>query len=419
MLMSVAKVSLAIAVVVLAGRYLLNPFLRLLAWTGAREVMTAASLLVVFGAAALMQAVGMSMALGAFLAGMMLAESTYRHELEADIEPFRGLLLAMFFMGVGMSIDMAIVRDHLLLIVVAAILITGLKAGIVGLIFRASCPSRGDAVRAGSVLTAAGEFSFVLLPLGVSLGVLSVAEGNLFAAFAAITMLLAPPVATLSDWILQKFGTEDERDADDFDGVHGAVLMIGFGRFGQVAAQCLLAEGVDVTALDNNPERIQNATRFGFKVYYGDGTRLDVLRAAGAGQVRLIAVCVDRADTADRIVAIVQEEFPGTALYVRSYDRGHSLRLIARGVAFELRETFESALRFGRKTLEGLGLDPERAGEVEEMMRERDAARLALQQAEGIYGGLDLLLTQPVPEPLITPRREAKRLNPETEKTEA
>jgi glutathione-regulated potassium-efflux system protein KefB len=418
-LMSVLKVSLAIAVVVLAGRYLLNPFLRLLAWTGAREIMTAASLLVVFGAAALMQAVGMSMALGAFLAGVMLAESTYRHELEADIEPFRGLLLALFFMGVGMSIDMSIVRDNLLLIVAAAVLITALKAGIVGLIFRASCPDRGDALRAGSVLTAAGEFSFVLLPLGVSLGALSVAEGNLFAAIAAITMLLAPPVASLSDWILQKFGTEEERDAEDFDGVHGAVLMIGFGRFGQVASQCLLAEGVDVTALDNNPERIQNATRFGFKVFYGDGTRLDVLRAAGAGQVRLVAVCVDRADTADRVVAIVQEEFPGTALYVRSYDRGHSLRLIARGVEFELRETFESALLFGRKTLEGLGLDPERAGEIEQMMRERDAARLALQQAEGIYGGLDLLLTQPVPEPLITPRREAKRLNPETEKTES
>jgi voltage-gated potassium channel Kch len=190
--------------------------------------------------------------------------------------------------------------------------------------------------------------------------------------------------------------------------------MIGFGRFGQVASQCLLAEGVDVTAIDNNAERIQNATRFGFKVYYGDGTRLDVLRAAGAGNVRLIAICVDRSETADRIVDIVQAEFPGTLLYVRTYDRGHSLRLIAKGVNFELRETFESALTFGRKTLEGLGLDPQRAGEVENNMRQRDLARLALQQAEGIYGGIDMLLTRPVPEPLSAPRREAKRLNPET-----
>jgi glutathione-regulated potassium-efflux system protein KefB len=411
--LSVVKVSVAIAVVVVAGRYLLNPFLRLLAWTNAREVMTAASLLVVLGAAALMQTVGMSMALGAFLAGVMLAGSNYRHELEADIEPFRGLLLALFFMGVGMSIDMSIVWAHLWLILAAAIVITGLKAGIVGLIFRASCPSAGDALRAGSVLTAAGEFSFVLIPLGVSFGILTPAQGNLFAAIAAMTMLLGPPTATLTDVMLEYFVDRQEREADDFEGVHGSVLMVGFGRFGQVASQCLLAEGVDVTAIDNNAERIQNATRFGFQVYYGDGTRLDVLRAAGAGNARLIAVCVDRPETADRVVDIVRSEFPGTLLYVRSYDRGHSLRLIAKGVNFELRETVESALVFGRKTLEGLGLDSERAGEVEARMRELDLERLALQQAEGIYGGLDLLLTRPVPEPLSAPRRGAKHLNTE------
>jgi voltage-gated potassium channel Kch len=411
--LSVVKVSIAIAAVVVAGRYLLNPFLRLLAWTNAREVMTAASLLVVLGAAALMQTVGMSMALGAFLAGVMLAGSNYRHELEADIEPFRGLLLALFFMGVGMSIDMSVVWAHLWLILAAALIITGLKAVIVGLIFRASCPSLGDALRAGSVLTAAGEFSFVLIPLGVSFGMLTPAQGNLFAAIAAMTMLLGPPAATLTDVMLEHFADREEREADDFEGVHGSVLMIGFGRFGQVASQSLLAEGVDVTAIDNNPERIQNATRFGFRVYYGDGTRLDVLRAAGAGNARLIAVCIDRAEIADRVVDIVRAEFPGTLLYVRSYDRGHSLRLIAKGVDFELRETVESALVFGRKTLEGLGLDSERAGEVEARMRELDLERLALQQAEGIYGGLDLLLTRPVPEPLSAPRREAKHLNPE------
>jgi glutathione-regulated potassium-efflux system protein KefB len=423
-LISVVKISAAIAAVIVAGRYLLNPFLRLLAWTGAREVMTAASLLVVLGAAALMQTVGMSMALGAFLAGVMLAESNYRHELEADIEPFRGLLLALFFMGVGMSIDMHVVEAHVWLILAAALIITALKAGIVGLIFRAVCPSHEEALEAGSVLTAAGEFSFVLIPLGVSFGALSAEQGNLFAAMAATTMLLGPPVAALTDATLRRFATRHEPEADDFEGVHGSVLMIGFGRFGQVAAQCLLAEAVDVTALDNNVERIQNATRFGFKVYYGDGTRLDVLRAAGAGNVRLIAVCVDKAETTDKIVALIKAEFPGTLLYVRSYDRGHSLRLLAMGVDFEQRETVDSAFAFGRHTLEGLGLDSERAEWVETEMRDRDRTRLALQQAEGIYGGIDMLLTRPVPEPLSIPRREAKRLNPEAdeaagEKTEA
>jgi len=151
-------------------------------------------------------------------------------------------------------------------------------------------------------------------------------------------------------------------------------------------------------------------------VFYGDGTRLDVLRAAGASNARIVAVCVDNPDTADRIVALIKAEFPGTLLYVRSYDRGHSLRLLARGVDFEQRETVESAFAFGRRTLEALGVDPEQAAWVDGQMRERDRTRFALQQAEGIYGGIDMLITRPVPEPLSTPRREAKRLNPsETE----
>src|SRR5947199_1764481 len=165
---SVALVGAAIAAVVVAGRYLLNPFFRLLAWTGAREIMTAAALLVVLGAAVLMQVVGMSMALGAFLAGVLLAESNYRHELEADIEPFRGLLLALFFMGVGMTIDMAVVWANLALVIAAAVIITVLKAGIVWLMFRATCAKRGEALLAGSVLTGAGEFAFVLFPLGTA-----------------------------------------------------------------------------------------------------------------------------------------------------------------------------------------------------------------------------------------------------------
>jgi glutathione-regulated potassium-efflux system protein KefB len=416
-LMSVVRISVAIAAIVVAGRYLLNPFMRLLAWTGAREVMTAAALLVVFGAAELMQAVGMSMALGAFLAGVLLAESNYRHELEADIEPFRGLLLALFFMGVGMSIDMRVVAEHIWLILTAAIVITALKMGIVGVIFRTACPSQREALEAGSVLTAAGEFSFVLIPLGASYGALATGQGNLFSAIAAATMMIGPPVAALTDMTLRRFAAQDEREADDFEGAHGSVLMVGFGRFGQVASQALLAEGVDVTALDNNAERIKNATRFGFKVYYGDGTRLDVLRAAGAGNARLIAVCVDNPDTADKVVALVKAEFPGSLLYVRSFDRGHSLRLLAAGVDFEKRETVDSAFAFGRRTLEGLGLDPERAALVDAEMRERDGARLVLQQAEGIYGGLDMLITRPVPEPLSIVRREAKRLNPDANET--
>jgi glutathione-regulated potassium-efflux system protein KefB len=414
-LRAVALIVGAILLIVVAGRYLLNPFFRLLAQTGSREVMTAAALLVVLGAALIMQKAGMSMALGAFLAGVLLAESNYRHELEADIEPFRGLLLALFFMGIGMSIDLAVVRANVWLILVAAVVITALKAGIVWLLFRATCVREADALRAGSVLTAAGEFAFVLIPLGGSLGVLDARQASILTAIAAITMLLGPLVATLTETLLRRLKPLDAREPDDFSDARGSVLVIGFGRFGQIVSQCLLAEAIDVTTIDNDPEMIQDAAGFGFKVYYGDGTRLDVLRAAGAGDARLIAVCIDNREAASRVVDLVHAEFPGTKLYVRSFDRRHTLQLIAKGVDFELRETYESALVFGRSTLEALGIDSERAAATEQFVRSRDLDLLAVQQAEGLSAGVDLLRTRMVHEPLSTPAREVKPLNPEAE----
>ena len=414
-LRAVALIVGAILLIVVSGRYLLNPFFRLLAQTGSREVMTAAALLVVLGAALVMQKAGMSMALGAFLAGVLLAESNYRHELEADIEPFRGLLLALFFMGIGMSIDLAVVRANLWLILAAAAVITVLKAAIVWLLFNATCVRRADALRAGSVLTAAGEFAFVLIPLGGSLGVLDARQASILTAIAAITMLLGPLVATFTETLLRRLNPPDTREPDDFSEARGSVLVIGFGRFGQIVSQCLLAEDIDVTTIDNDPEMIQDAAGFGFKVYYGDGTRLDVLRAAGAGEARLVAVCIDNRQAASRIVDLVRAEFPGTKLYVRSYDRRHTLQLIAKGVDFELRETYESALVFGRSTLEALGLDSERAAAIEQFVRARDLDRLAVQQAEGLSAGTDLLNTRMVHEPLSTPAREVKPLNPEAE----
>ena len=401
----------AIAVIVLAGRYLLNPFFRLLAQTGSREVMIAAALLVVLGAATIMQLVGMSMALGAFLAGVLLAGSHYRHELEADIEPFRGLLLALFFMGVGMSIDVALVRANLLLIALGALVVTGMKAAIVWVLFRATC-ARGHALRAGAILTGAGEFAFVLIPLGGSLALLNERQTGVLLAIAAVTMLIGPLVASVSDVLLRRFARPAQRDAEDFSDARGSVLIIGWGRFGQLVSQCLLAEGIDVTTIDSNPEMIRQAGRFGFKVYYGDGTRLDVLRAAGAGKARVVAVCIDDRPAATRIVDLMRAEFPGAKLYVRSYDRRHALQLIAKGVSFELRETYESALAFGRKTLEALGLDAERTLAIEEFVRRKDLDRLALQQAQGIAAGLDIYRSM-LQEPLSRPAGQAKPLNEE------
>jgi len=412
---SVGLAGLAIAALVLAGRYLLNPFFRLLAWTDAREVMTAAALLVVLGSALLMQTVGMSMALGAFLAGVLLAESSYRHELEADIEPFRGVLLALFFMGVGMTIDMRIVMANLWLVVTAAIIITLLKAGIVWALFRVTCARRGEALQAGSVLTGAGEFAFVLLPLGTSLGILTATQGSLLSAIAAVTLLIGPPFAEITERLLRRFSRGQEREADDFGGTTPSVLVIGFGRFGQIVSQYLLAEGIDVTAIDLDSDMIPVAGRFGFKVYYGDGTRLDVLRAAGLDKARLIAICLDKQEDCNRIVELTQSEFPGTKIFARSYDRGHTLQLLAKNVDYEVRETFESANKFGRKTLVALGIDPERAALVEDFIRTRDRDRIAIQQAEGIYAGIDLLRKRPTMAPFSEPARGARPLNEEAE----
>jgi monovalent cation:proton antiporter-2 (CPA2) family protein len=413
-LISVATIAGAIAAIVVAGRYLLNPFFRVLAQTGAREVMTAAALLVVFGAALLMQIAGMSMALGAFLAGVILAESNYRHELEADIEPFRGLLLALFFMGVGMLIDVRVVQDNIVLIATAAIVLTLFKGFVVWAIFGPTCVRSDDAMRSAAVLTGTSEFAYVLLPLGASLGLLTPAQSSLFAAIAAITMLISPPVAALTEKILRsRAGTE--RAADDFTDVKGSVLVIGFGRFGQIVSQCLLTQSIDVTAIDSDGEMIDAAGRFGFKVYYGDGTRLDVLRAAGAGKVPMIVVCVDRRETATRIVDLVKEQFPDTKLYVRSYDRTHALELIGKGVDYELRETFESALSFGRSALEGLGLDAELAQQVADDVRRRDLERLAAQQAGGLLAGREFSFRKPRPEPLVAPGRRVQPLNREAE----
>jgi glutathione-regulated potassium-efflux system protein KefB len=407
----------AIAVLVIAGRYLLNPALALLARTGAREVMTAAALLVVLGAAVLMQSAGMSMALGAFIAGVLLAGSNYRHELEADIEPFRGLLLALFFMSVGMSIDMEVVAANFPLIVAAAIVITILKAGIVAMLFRTTCENRSDSLRAGSVLTGAGEFSYVLIPFGLALGLLTAGEASLFSAIAAVTMLMGPPTASLTDILLARLGRRRLPEPDDFEGVRGAALVIGFGRFGQLVSQCLLAEAVDVVTIDNDPEMIESAGRFGFKVYYGDGARLDVLRAAIRREVRLVAICIDKRETTNRIVDLVSAEFPGLKLYVRSFDRRHTLELLAKdGVDFQMRETFESAIEFGRAVLEGLGLAHARAVEVADYVRQRDLDRLVLQQAEGLAAGNDLVWRQRVrPEPLSDPMRQSEALNPEAD----
>ncbi len=406
----------AFAAVTIAGRYALNPLFAVLARAGAREVMTAAALLVVLGAAVLMQWAGMSMALGAFMAGVLLSESHFRHQLEADIEPFRGLLMGLFFMSVGMSIDRGLVASNAWLLLGAAAAITLVKGVISFALMRVSGSRTCDSMAGASVLTPAGEFSFVIFPLAASYGLLNGRETALLTAAAALTMIAGPLVSRGVEWLADRARAPDEfLPAEELpDGAKGSALIIGFGRFGQVGVQVLLAGRADVTVIDKDVERIRNAARFGFKVYYGDGTRLDVLRAAGAGQARLIAVCVDKSEDATRILDICKAEFPLAEVHVRAYDRIHALELIERGADRFMRETFESALAFGGGLLATLSGDRDNADLIVEDVRQRDLDRLALQQAGGVYAGAPGYATVK-PEPLTRPARAARPLNPEAQ----
>ncbi|PSC04621.1 potassium transporter TrkA [Alsobacter soli] len=410
----------SIAAIVVAGLYLLNPLFRVLAWTGAREVMTAAALLVVLGAALLMEHAGMSMALGAFLAGLLLSESNFRHQLEADIEPFRGLLLGLFFMSVGMGMDAKVILAEAVPLLLAAVGVVALKIAVAYGLERWMCSARRDALRSAALLAPAGEFAFVLLPMAGALGILSPQESGLASALAALTMVIGPIVAKLIEvGIARREAAQPEPEFDpaSFDGAHGSVLVIGFGRFGQIATQVLLADGVDVTVIDKDVDRIKAAGRFGFKVYYGDGARLDVLRASGAGQARVIAICVDDRQAALAITELVRENFPLAQVHARAYDRIHAIDLIKAGVDYQIRATLSSALEFGRETLVALGSAAERAEEVRLAVRERDEQRLALQQAEGKLRPADYSKVAPrlTPEPLVTPKAKSRALSAETQ----
>jgi voltage-gated potassium channel Kch len=406
----------SIAAVVFAGRYLLNTLFRLHAHTGAREVMTASALLVVLGTAMLMEHAGMSMALGAFLAGLMLSESAFRHELEANIEPFRGLLMGLFFMSVGMSIDISLVAKQAGLLLIACLGVIVLKSLIVYGLMRLSRSTHCESLSAAGVLTPAGEFSFVLFPLAASYSLLPMETANLLSALAALTMVTGPLVAKLIEKISERTRGPDELlPAEGVpDGARGNVLVIGFGRFGQMAVQVLLAARVDVTVIDKDIERIRNASRFGFKVYFGDGTRLDVLHASGANEARIIAICVDKKEQASLIVELVKQHFPLARVHVRAFDRIHAIDLYKKGADFLVRETFESALQFGGETLAEIIEDRALVADAVEDVRRRDLARLALQQAGASFPDA-VAAIQIVPEPLIPPLKKARGLSDETQ----
>lgn len=397
----------AIVLLIATGRWLLDPFFALLARARATEVLTAGALLVVLGSALLMERSGLSMAMGAFLAGVLLSGSSYRHQIEADVEPFKGLLMGLFFLAVGMSLDLAVVAREWQLIASLLAAYVAVKSLGVFVVARLFGSTSRQAFARVVMFAQGGEFAFVLYAGALSGGVITAEQSAIFATVIILSMALTPLVMLVADrWLGQ--GAVSMEGVEAAHGLKGDVLLIGFGRFGQIASQLLLARGARVSLIDNDPGRIRDATRFGFKVYFGDGARLDILKASGAAEAEVIMVCIDDPDAALRIAMLANEQFPTARVLVRAYDRGHAIALRQIGVDGELRETFESAIRFGGMGLAALGVSDIEIEDITADIRSRDEDRLILQVHGGELAGTDKLHRHPVPEPLVAAARRPK-----------
>lgn len=392
---SIGMALLSVAALVAAGLWLLNPLFRILAKSKAREVMTAAALLVVLGSALLMEVGGLSMAMGAFLAGVLLSESSFRHQLEADIEPFRGLLLGLFFLGVGMALDLKVVAQNWPLILSGVAVLMVLKAAVIYLVARLAKSSHAEALERAVMMAQGGVFAFVLFSAAAAQGVINATVHANMTAIVVLSMAITPLMLILH----QRFARGSGVSLDGVDSVEngenqlrGNVLVIGFGRVGQIASQAPIAYGAEISIIDNNPDVIREAGGYGFKVYYGDDSREDVLHAAGAHHADCILVCVDDAAAATRIAAVARHRCPAAKVIVRARDRRHALELVKAEADFLVRETFDAAVSMGSEAVKALGADEAEADAIRTRVRRADAERFALEVAGDEFAGRALLL---------------------------
>ena len=375
---------LAVAALVAFGRFVLNPGLRLIGRLGERELFVVVGLFTVIGSAALMQHFGLSTALGAFVAGVVLAESPYRHELETDVEPFRSILLGLFFLSVGMLLDLRLIATRPLLVVGVAAGVIVTKTVIIALISRLSGRRWADSLRLGLLISQAGEFGFVLFAQATAAQLITAKTASLFGAVVTLSMATTPFLMRLIDWLERREVRRDDLDGPELSPETSAIV-VGYGRFGQTVAQMMMAKRIGVTLIDKKPAQIELSSEFGTKVYYGDGLRLDLLRAAGAETAKVIAFCNDNSAgelTAEAVGAVL-EAFPQAAVMVRAYDRLHLIELDKLDLGFAERELFESAVAMGRAALKANGVDAVEIDRVEREYRSRDCERLERQSETG------------------------------------
>lgn len=375
----------AVVGLVLAGRFLIGPLFRLIGRIADQELFVFAGLFIVVAVSALMHLFGLSIALGAFVAGVMLAESPYRHELESDIEPFRSLLLGLFFLSVGMLLDLNTIAARPLTVIGVAAAVVIIKALVMVGLGRGFGLPWGRSVRLGLLLSQAGEFGFVLFAAAAAGQLITPEAASLFGAAVVLSMATTPFLMRLTDWLDRR----EEKSGEGLDGPEKspdtAAIVVGYGRFGQTVAQMLQAKKVGVTLIDKNASMIERSEEFGTKVYYGDGMRVDLLRTAGAQNARIIAFCNDNKDRelTREALAKVLEAFPQAAVMVRAYDRLHLMALDRLDLAFAQRELFESAVSMGRAALKSAGIKPEEIDRVEREYRSRDCERLERQSQTG------------------------------------
>jgi monovalent cation:proton antiporter-2 (CPA2) family protein len=393
---------LAIVGLVLAGRLVLHPVFRLVGRLGERELFVVAGLFAVLGAAALMHALHLSVPLGAFIAGVMLAESPYRNEIETDVEPFRSILLGLFFISVGMMLDLAVVAERPLFVVAVAAAVIVSKSILIAGLARLFGNNWPRSVRLGLLLSQAGEFGFVLFAQATAAGLVLPAAASLFGAVVTLSMAATPFLMRLTDWLERR----EERGGEGLEGPENspdtAAIVVGYGRFGQTVAQMLMAKRIGVTLIDKNAAMIETAEEFGTKVYYGDGLRIDLLRVAGADTAKIIVFCNDNKDgeITRASVKAVLEAFPHASVMVRAYDRRDLIELSSLDLALAERELFESALVMGKAALRASGVGPAEIERVEREYRLRDCERLERQSESGdLHAGAERSFASgPLPE---------------------
>lgn len=388
------KIIIVFIGMILGGRFLLDKVFRIVAASNVREIFTALALAIVVGAALLMEWIGLSPALGAFMGGVMLADSEYRHQLEADIGPFKGILLGLFFISVGMSIDFQVISYNPLLITTIVAVLIILKFLIILGIARLFKLHKSQSLFLALLLAQGGEFSFVLFQFAYSQAALTKDIYAILNASVAISMVLTPLLLLVHDRYIQpifkRLGSKEKPEIDMNIDDDNSVIVAGFGRFGQIIARVLHTQGFDTTVLDHDPDHIEFVRKFGYKVFYGDAGRLDLLEAAGARKAKMLIICVDERDRITEITKLARENFPHLTILARAMDRQHYFELLQAGADNAVRETFYSALWFARKALSKMGYNNHQAWRVSEKFAYHD--RKVLQKQFMVWEDEEALL---------------------------